>query len=94
MHEHDAYNSGLNAGIGAGATIATRKMSSGGSTIDYTIYRNSGRTQVWGTTIGTNTVSAIGSGATQTHTVYGRVPAQSTPAPSTYSDTITVTVTY
>jgi spore coat protein U-like protein len=49
---------------------------------------------VWGITIGTDTVSATGNGAAQTHTVYGRVPAQTTPAPATYSDTVTVTVTY
>ncbi|WP_163468383.1 spore coat protein U domain-containing protein, partial [Klebsiella michiganensis] len=28
------------------------------------------------------------------YTVYGRVPVQTTPAPGTYTDTITVTVTY
>ncbi|MCE3520182.1 spore coat protein U domain-containing protein, partial [Escherichia coli] len=35
-----------------------------------------------------------GSGAAQPYTVYGRVPVQTTPAPGTYTDTITVTVTY
>jgi spore coat protein U-like protein len=88
------YNIGLSVGTGAGATVATRKMTSGGSTIDYSLYRDVGRTQVWGTTIGTDTVPATGNGAAQTHTVYGRVPPQGTPAPATYSDTITVTLTY
>jgi spore coat protein U-like protein len=88
------YNVGLSAGTGAGATVATRKMTSGGNTIDYSLYRDAARTQVWGTTIGTDTVSATGNGAAQTHTVYGRVPPQGTPAPATYTDTITVTVTY
>jgi len=89
-----AYNIGLSAGTGAGATVATRKMTSGGNTIDYSLYRDAARTQVWGTTIGTDTVSATGNGAAQPHTVYGRVPPQTTPAPATYTDTITVTVTY
>jgi spore coat protein U-like protein len=88
------YNIGLSAGTGAGATVATRKMTSGGNTINYSLYRDAARTQVWGTTIGTDTVAATGSGAGQTHTVYGRVPPQGTPAPATYTDTITVTVTY
>jgi spore coat protein U-like protein len=39
-------------------------------------------------------VSATGNGADQTFTIYGRVPAQTTPAPGTYTDTVTVTVTY
>ena len=69
-------------------------MTSGGATINYSLYNNSGRTTNWGNTIGTDTVSSTGTGASQSFTVYGRVPAQTTPAPATYSDTITVTVTY
>jgi spore coat protein U-like protein len=88
------YNIGLDAGTGAGATVATRKLTNGGNTINYSLYRDVGRAQVWGTTIGTDTVSATGNGSAQSHTVYGRVPAQTTPAPATYTDTVTVTVTY
>lgn len=88
------YNIGLDAGIGSGATVAARKMTNGAATITYSLFSDSGRTTVWGNTIGTNTVSATGSGASQSYTVYGRVPAQSTPAPAVYTDTVTVTVTY
>lgn len=88
------YNVGLDAGTGSGATVAARKMTNGAATITYSLYSDSGRTTVWGNTIGTNTVSATGSGAAQNFTVYGRVPAQSTPAPAVYTDTVTVTVTY
>jgi spore coat protein U-like protein len=69
-------------------------MTSGGSTINYSLYRDVARGQVWGTTIGTNTVSATGTGSSQNHTAFGRVPVQTTPNPATYSDTINVTVTY
>lgn len=88
------YNIGMNAGTGTGATVAARKMTSGGNTITYSLYSDSGRTTVWGNTVGTDTVSATGNGAAQSYTVYGRVPAQTTPAAATYTDTITVTVTY
>jgi spore coat protein U-like protein len=88
------YNVGLDAGTGSGATTAVRKMTSGGSTVNYTLYSDTGRTTVWGNTVGTDTVAATGNGAAQSYTVYGRVPAQTTPAPGTYTDTITVTVTY
>ena len=67
---------------------------SGGATITYSLYSDSGHTTVWGNTVGTNTVSATGNGAAQSYTVYGRVPSQSTPAAATYTDTVTVTVTY
>ena len=88
------YNIGLDAGIGTGATVAVRKMTSGGNTVNYTLYSNSGYTTLWGNTVGTDTVAATGNGAAQNYTVYGRVPAQTTPAPGSYTDTITVTVTY
>jgi spore coat protein U-like protein len=65
-----------------------------GATINYSLYTDNGRTTVWGNTVGTDTVSATGSGASQSYTVFGRVPAQTTPAPATYTHTITVTVTY
>jgi len=88
------YNIGLNVGTGAGATVAARKMTSGANTVNYTLYRNSTRTTLWGNTVGTDTVAATGNGAAQSYTVYGRVPPQAAPAPGTYTDTITVTVTY
>jgi len=88
------YNIGLDAGTGAGATVATRKMTSGGNTVSYSLYSDSGRTTVWGNTVGTDTVAATGNGSAQSYTVYGRVAAQTTPAPGAYSDTVTVTVTY
>jgi spore coat protein U-like protein len=88
------YNIGLNAGLGSGATVAVRKMTNGASTINYSLYTTAARTTVWGNTVGTNTVAGTGNGAAQSHTVYGRVPAQTTPAAAVYTDTITVTVTY
>lgn len=88
------YNIGLNAGTGSGATVAVRKLTSGSNTVNYSLYSDSGRATVWGNTVGTDTVAGTGNGAAQSYTVYGRITAQTTPAPGTYTDTITVTVTY
>ncbi|MGB9369466.1 MAG: spore coat U domain-containing protein [Xanthobacteraceae bacterium] len=88
------YNIGLDVGTGSGATVAVRKLTSGGATVNYTLYSDSGRTTVWGNTVSTDTVAGTGSGSAQNYTVYGRIPAQTTPAPGNYADTITVTVTY
>ncbi len=83
-----AYNVGLNAGGGTGASVATRKLTSGANTLDYTLYTDSGRTTVWGNTVGTNTVSGTYALAQAPLTVYGRITAsQSVPA-GTYNDTI------
>ena len=89
-----AYDIGLDAGGGSGATTTTRKMTSGGATIDYQMFQDAGRTTNWGDTIGTDTVSGTGTGSAQSFTVYGRVPAQTTPATGTYTDTVTVTLTF
>lgn len=88
------YNIGLDAGAGSGATVAARKMTNGSATVTYSLYTDAGRATVWGNTVGTDAVAATGNGASQTYTVYGRVPAQTTPAAATYTDTVTLTVTY
>lgn len=87
------YAIGLNQGVNGGS-VTTRQMAGSGGLINYSLFRDSGRTQNWGSTAGTDTVAGVGNGAAQNYTVYGRVPAQTTPAPALYTDTITVTVTY
>src|SRR6476469_904984 len=51
------YNIGLDAGTGAGATVAVRKMTSSGATVNYSLYSDSGYTTVWGNTVSTDTVA-------------------------------------
>lgn len=89
-----AYNVGLDAGAGTGATVASRKMTSGANLLNYTLYQNAGRTTVWGNTVGTDTVSATAIVTPTAHTVYGRVFSGQNVAAGSYADTITVTVTY
>ncbi|MYM84755.1 fimbrial major subunit CsuA/B family protein [Duganella sp. FT50W] len=88
------YNIGLNAGTGTGSTIGARVMSGTGantSTVAYNLYQTAGATN-WGNTPGSDTKSGTGTGSLQTLTVYGTIPAQSTPQPDTYKSTITATV--
>jgi spore coat protein U-like protein len=87
------YTVELNAGGGSGATTAARKMTSGGNTVNYSIYKEVAHTNVFGTG-GTEKVSATGNASAQTYTAYGLVPIQATPPIGTYTDTVTVTVTY
>jgi|ERR1043165_4788661 spore coat protein U-like protein len=88
------YSIGLDVGTGSGATVAVRKLTSGGATINYTLYSDSGHNTVWGNTPPTDTVAGTGNGSAQSFTVFGRIPPQTTPAPGAYTDTITVTVNY
>lgn len=88
-----SYNVGLNNGLNGGSPT-TRRMTLAGEDVLYGLYMDGARSQPWGDTIGTDTVSGTGAGTEQRHTVYGRVPPQATPPPGTYSDTVVVTVTY
>jgi spore coat protein U-like protein len=89
------YNIGLDAGTGTGATVAQRRMTGpGAAVINYGLFRDGGHATVWGNTIGTDTQAGTGNGAAQSLTVYGRVAPQTTPAPGSYTDTVTVTLTY
>ena len=88
------YNIGLDAGGGAGATVTTRKLTSGSDTLDYILYQDASRTIIWGETIGADTISIASAGAIDAHTIYGRSPSgQNVPA-GAYTDTVTVTVSY
>lgn len=87
------YDIGLDAGIGTGATVATRVMEDGSSnTLNYTLYQDTLRSTVWGNTQGSDTISGTGTGLAIPHVVYGRIPTGQTPPPGTYTDTITATV--
>jgi spore coat protein U-like protein len=88
------YDGGLNASATAGSTVATCIMKSGTNSLNYTLYTNSGRTTVWGNTVGTDTVAGTGNGTDQPLIVYGRVlDGQQAPSGS-YTDSVTATITH
>jgi spore coat protein U-like protein len=88
------WNIGLGAGSGSGATTSSRKMTSGANTLTYALYSDAGRSQNWGNTIGTDTLTGTGTGATDSHTVYGRIAAGTVPAAGSYADTVIATITF
>jgi spore coat protein U-like protein len=90
-----AYNVGLNAGTGVGATVTTREMTGpAGALLNYKMFSNSGRTTNWGNTIGTDTVAGTGNNGIQNLTVYGEIPSGQTVALGSYADVIITTLTY
>ncbi len=89
-----AYTVGLDGGQ-ATAGPSGREMSATTSSLPYGLYKDSARSQLWGEEgDSAGPVSGTGDGSTQALPVYGRIPSQSAPVPGTYTDTITVTVTY
>ncbi|MGA2045010.1 MAG: spore coat U domain-containing protein [Roseiarcus sp.] len=88
------YNVGLNQGANGG-TVTTRQMkgSTTAALVNYSIFSNVAATTNWGNTTG-SWVAGVGTGSSQTMNVYGVVPVQATPAPDTYTDTVTITINY
>lgn len=88
--ESTPYALGLSSGNVSGSTIAARLLGDGTNTVDFQLYQPDNST-VWGDTDAVDRVTGTGTGSVQTHTINGRVPAQSTPPPATYSSTVTAT---
>ena len=91
-----SWTATANVGGGSGATFASRRMSAGTNTLNYSLYTDAARTTVWGD--GTNSTGVItntGTGTAQNITIYGRIPGSQTGVPAgDYKDTVSVTVTY
>jgi spore coat protein U-like protein len=89
------YTIALDGGTNT-ASVAARAMTDGAShNLSYGLYTSSAYTTLWGDgSGGTSTVAGNGSGSAQSVTVYGRIPAAQFVVAGSYSDRITVTVTY
>ena len=84
----------LDYGLNGGSASARYMKSSAGGTIAYQLYQNATRTTVWGTGALARTVASFPV-TTQTWPVYAQLVATGTsPAAGTYTDTVTVTLTY
>jgi spore coat protein U-like protein len=91
-----AWTAAAGAGAGTGATLASRKMTSGTNLLNYSLYTDGARSTVWGDgSSSTATVGATGTGASQATIIYGRLPGgQSTAPVGSYSDTVAVTIAF
>lgn len=80
----------INAGY-SGAVNNRQMVGPGSAVLAYNLYTAADYATVWDNSTG---VSAIGNGQDQWLPIYARVPAQSAPPPGSYSDTLTVTVSW
>ena len=70
-----------------------------GDELNYNLYRDAGRTQIWGSgVLPTFTVTGsrlrVGRPTVTTHSLYGRVFSDQFPDPGTYTDSLLVTVLF
>ncbi len=76
---------------GSGNVSARRMTGPGTEQVAYNLYTAANYLTVWDNSVG---VTGVGNGSDQYLPVYGRVPAQATPAAGVYSDTVIVTVSW
>jgi spore coat protein U-like protein len=86
---------------GVSGAIATRqlRLAAGADLLNYNLYRDAGRSLVWGNTLGANTVTqnltvANFANNSATFTIFGRISALQDVRAGTYNDGLTVTVTF
>jgi spore coat protein U-like protein len=80
---------------GGAPSYTPRTLASGANTLNYNIFTTSGYTTIWGD--GTGGTSTLGNGGGTwivLFTGFGRIPVGQYVAAGSYTDTITVTVTY
>ncbi len=84
---------------GQGGSIAARRMNAGGSQLFYQLYDSTLRTTVWGDGSGGSGFRSdsylLGlASVTRAHTVYGRIAGRQNVGPGSFTDAVTVLLTY
>jgi spore coat protein U-like protein len=81
--------------LGTNASAAVRRMGDGAtSRLEYELYRDAARSQVWGTGTNAMVLAAAPSNARRTFPVYGRVRQAQNVQVGSYTDTVVVTVSF
>jgi spore coat protein U-like protein len=86
----------IDLGNGGNLSAGSRRMTSGPDFLNYALYKDAARTQVWGTGLAggaTLTYNSATKAATNL-TVYGTVPGGQDVTVGNYSDTVVATINY
>jgi spore coat protein U-like protein len=98
-----AVNISIALSRGASSNFAPRRLTNGTESLNYNLYLDASRTQVWGDgTLGTAVLSVANPANTNPGntsravdaTVYGRIPALQDVSAGAYTDTVVVTVNF
>ena len=79
---------------GGSTTYFPRRMMSGTNQLTYNLFTNSTRSTGWGDGTGGSATSSVARGFSGTLIIYGRIPAGQNVRAGSYTDTVTVTVTF
>ena len=79
---------------GQSGAFTTRTLKSGANTINYNLYTDSTYTSIWGDGTGVSSSVQVQNLASTTLNIYGQIPALQDVAIGSYTDNITVTITF
>jgi spore coat protein U-like protein len=83
----------LDEGANGDSTNA-RKLANGGEELNYQLYSDANRNNVWDNAAGTEEVTGVGLSSAVTVTVFGEIPTGQDVTPGVYGDVVNVTVSY
>lgn len=93
IHVNCDVSVSLTVTLGPGAgTYNQRHMSAGADSLDYNLFTDASRTVIWGDGIAGNSVSVTSDNVDLP--VYGRVTARQNVPANSYTDSVTVTISY
>jgi len=86
----------IDLGVGNNLSGGSRRMGSGADFLNYALYKDAARTQVWGTAMtgGSTLTYNSASKASTNLTVYGKVPQAQDVTVGSYSDVVVATINY
>ena len=86
----------IDLGNGGNLLAGSRRMTSGTDFLNYALYKDAARTQVWGTGLagGTTAAYTAASKASTNITVYGKVPQAQDVTVGSYTDVVVATINY
>jgi len=86
----------IDLGNGGNLAAGSRRMASGTDFLNYALYKDAARTQVWGTGLAGGTTTAYNAATRNLTaiTVYGTVPQAQDVTVGAYSDTVIATINY
>jgi spore coat protein U-like protein len=86
---------GLDAGSNAPGSGTTRAMLAGGVKLDYEIYKDSGRTTIWGNSGASLFTPPVAPNKnSRSFSVFGRIPAGQDVASGSYNDSVLATINF
>ena len=86
----------IDLGVGGNLSGGSRRMTSGADFLNYALYKDAARTQVWGTgMVGGTTLTYNSASKVSTNlTVYGKVPQAQDVTVGSYTDVVVATINY